>query len=155
MNNFLREVETSSPGYDLHVDFSKGFTGERLSDLFMDDGLIGMLEAADIKTVDMLSPFLGALIDTYCGEFDKAPVTTVFTQYVDLVDVVYRRNQVPGWSELELPDLSGGIASYQQLSGASWSYLELSAVVRGYLALSAAVCSYLQLSGATWIKLLC
>ena len=53
MNNFLREVETSSPGYDLHVDFSKGFTGERLSGLFMDDGLIGMLEAADIKTVDM------------------------------------------------------------------------------------------------------
>lgn len=56
----------------------------------MDEGLIGMTEDADVNTVDMVTPFLCALIDTFCGEFDSVPATNLFTNYVDLADILFK-----------------------------------------------------------------
>ena len=53
LNCFLREVQYSSPGYGIHVDFSKGLTAGRLSGLFTKDGIVGMLEAADHECIDI------------------------------------------------------------------------------------------------------
>lgn len=47
LNAFLRLAQTSSPGYGLHVDFSKGECGGRIYGLFTETGILGMMEAAD------------------------------------------------------------------------------------------------------------
>lgn len=52
--------------------------------LFTEAGLLGMLEESDYDSVDMVSPFLGSIIHPCRGEVDYAPVTTTFTNYVDV-----------------------------------------------------------------------
>lgn len=47
----------------------------------MEDGLIRMMEAAGIKTLDMVSPFLDSFIDTCFGESDRsASIINVLTK---------------------------------------------------------------------------
>lgn len=113
LNSFLSNVEHISVGYDLHVDFSKHSCSGTISGLFTDSGIAGMLEASDLKSVDMVSPFLGAIIDRCCGEVEGAPITKVFTQFKDLMDEVYQRNKVPGWSETCLRKLSTMISNFK------------------------------------------
>lgn len=60
----------------------------------MDEGLTGILEDAEIKPFDMVSPFIGAVIDTSCGEFDGAPVQNLFENNVDILFIVNKRKQV-------------------------------------------------------------
>lgn len=59
---FIREVERTSFGYCLRVDFSKGCTCEIKKEHFLAEGAIGIIESADIKTVYMVSLFLHAFI---------------------------------------------------------------------------------------------
>lgn len=56
--------------------------------LFTDDGLAGMLEAADMQKIYIQSPFLVALLDRVCRESDECPFTTVLTDYVNLMKQV-------------------------------------------------------------------
>lgn len=81
----------------------------------MDEGIIGILDAAGINTVDVVSPFLGDLIHTCFGWFDSEPVTTVFTDYVELADIVYKRKQVTDWSKIELREKTDRKGRLQKL----------------------------------------
>lgn len=58
--------------------------------LFNKEGLTGMLEAVDTKGIDMISPFLGALMDRVSDESNTRPITTMFTDYVDIKSAVLR-----------------------------------------------------------------
>ena len=87
-NAFLALLEKEYPATCLHVDFSKekklisiGF----LDWLFVEDGVRGMLEGKDYKTVDMTFPFIAAFNDRACGEVSNGPVTTVSVLYSYLV----------------------------------------------------------------------
>ena len=77
INAFVDEVCTKSDGtpiglYIRNVDGRPGLNG-----VYTDDGLAGMMEAADIKKLDMISPFIGGIIDRVCGESEMCPITTV------------------------------------------------------------------------------
>ena len=113
MNEFLTKVQRTSIVYNLHVDFSKGNIDGKISGLFNEHGLIGMLEAADMKSIDMVSPFLGAIIDRCCAEVVTAPVTGTFTLFIDMIDEIYERDRIPGWTDSCLDALSRTIRLFK------------------------------------------
>lgn len=90
LNIFLADVEKSSAGCGLYVDFSKGVFTDRLSVLFTDTGIICMLEGRDFEAIDMNSPFLGAIVDICCGTKKEATVTKCFILYMYLVEFLFR-----------------------------------------------------------------
>lgn len=53
--------------------------------MFNDGGLAGILEGADIKKLNIISPFIGSLVNRVCGEDETFPITKVFTEYVHIV----------------------------------------------------------------------
>lgn len=100
----------------MHVDYSQGIIGGRLSGFFLDTGVIGMLEASDYDNMDMVSTFIAALIDTCCGTSEDAPVTESFTQYVDLNELISSRATVPGWIEEDFEKLTKLISSFKSVA---------------------------------------
>ena len=76
----MQEVEQTSKGYGIHVDYSKGVVGPRLNGFFTENGIIGMLEGKDYEAMDIVSPFLGAILDMCWGEQDNAPITRTYTK---------------------------------------------------------------------------
>lgn len=91
-SKFVEEVTIKTDGVSLplYVWNSEGRPG--LNGVFTDDDHDGMLEAGDIKKMDMVSPFIGALIDRIYGENETCPVTKVFREYADVMDKVCGRN---------------------------------------------------------------
>lgn len=73
------DVERSSPRSGLHDDFSKGVSVDHPSGVFVDTGITGMLEARGFNSIDMISPFLEAIVDICCGTGEEAPMTKWFT----------------------------------------------------------------------------
>lgn len=57
----------------------------KCSRLFKETGLMGILEDADNKKVDILSPFLIAIIDRCCGLFKGACSSDVFSMKIILL----------------------------------------------------------------------
>ena len=76
-NNILAAIERDYCASGLHVDFSTSETGSHLNEIFTEDGLRGMLEAKDVRALDMVFPFIGAHIDGCCSEALSAPITSV------------------------------------------------------------------------------
>ena len=97
------------------MDFSKGIINENLSGFFTDSGILGMLEASDLDRIDEVSPFLGAIIDRCCGETKNAPVTTVFTLYVNLLNEIHCRGRTPGWTDEDLGRLDRSIRDFKTI----------------------------------------
>lgn len=44
-----------------------------------------MLDVKEMKNVDNISPFIGAVIERECGESEDAPLKLVFKMYIDLM----------------------------------------------------------------------
>ena len=55
---------------------------------------MGMLEAKDFRSVDMVSPFMGMFLDRCCDEASIAPTTNVFVQYVDVMKMALSYDDV-------------------------------------------------------------
>lgn len=104
-NSFLKQVQRGSAGYGLHVDFSKGDHANRLNGFFTETGVVGMIEGKDYDNLDMVFPFVGAIIDRCCGLSD-APLASCFTRYTDMFNLTFRYCRRPGWSNGELHQLS-------------------------------------------------
>lgn len=85
-----------------------------------------MLEAKDYDSVDMVSPFLGSIIDYCCGTAYHAPVTKAFTMYVDMVAFITRRFRTPGWTEDELTELDYDIKAFKSHSCSVFSSYQAS-----------------------------
>lgn len=60
---------------------------------------MGILEAKNYGTTDMVSLFMAAIVDRCCINVDTVSVTDSYTPYVDLVDFSFRRRKVPCWTE--------------------------------------------------------
>lgn len=67
LNVFLRYLQRDSPAYDLRVDLSKWEAVGKMSGVFNIEGVSSILEASDYDRVDLVSSFLGKIVDRCCG----------------------------------------------------------------------------------------
>lgn len=68
--------------------YMKNYDGKAsMEGIFTKDRLTGMLEAADMKPIDMISPFAVALMDCVSGPVNTCPNTNMFTDYVEIMSV--------------------------------------------------------------------
>jgi len=115
-NFLLSRYELESAARGFHVDFSSKGKGLKDNGLFKTDGLMGMLEAKDYRNVDQVSPFIGAFFDQCCGEIEDAPVTKVFTKYVDILRKSHRHGEDPAWTEKEVCELERRIKEFKEVA---------------------------------------
>lgn len=66
LNEFPRLVEKSSPGHGLRVEYCKGETSGRVVGLFNETDMTGMFKSSDYKALDMVPPFIGAIVNQLC-----------------------------------------------------------------------------------------
>lgn len=76
LNILLHNMQNRPSGYGLHVNFSKGVTGSRQSRFVSETWILSILEASHYGVMDMLSPFLGSIIDSCCGVIEHSRVTS-------------------------------------------------------------------------------
>lgn len=84
-------TKESSPGFGLWAIVSEGNSDLIVTGLFTETELFGMHKAADVKFVDQVLSFLGAISDKCFGNDMTADVTKVFTHY-DVLHFVGRCN---------------------------------------------------------------
>lgn len=63
MNKFLKQAEARMRGASQGMDNSKAKNGGRITGLFRNTGVIGMLEGKDYKIPDLVSPFLDQIVN--------------------------------------------------------------------------------------------
>lgn len=88
--------------------------------MFTDDGLAGMIEAANIQKLAMLSYFIGELKDRVYRESEECPITTVFIAYMDVMNQVCDRNRREKWTT---SDIAAHSQDIQQLKFSGVSVL--------------------------------
>lgn len=76
-------------GYDMYVDFSKGEKTLELNCFFNTAGVMGMIEAKDYDKIDMVSPFMGAIVDRLYG-LDHVATTSSYVRYVKVIYAINR-----------------------------------------------------------------
>lgn len=64
-----------------------------------------MLEGADYKNIDMVSPLFGEIVDTLTENSTFAPITEVFTQYMDPRNFIWKHFSHIGCTEKNLSKL--------------------------------------------------
>lgn len=64
----------------------------------MEHGLAGMLESSESERTDQESPFLGAVLDIFCGNGSTANSSTISTIYAQLLRELNRKQSVPCWT---------------------------------------------------------
>lgn len=113
VNKFVEQAtrQKDTVQIPLYVRNNKGRVG--LNGVFTDGDIDGMLEAAYIKKMDMVSPFIGGLINRICGEPETCPVKTVFTEYVDVLNNVCGRNVRKKWTASDIATLRRDIAQFK------------------------------------------
>lgn len=89
LNLFLKNDGTSSPGSNLNVELSRNDDRSGSAGIFLKSGILGMLLAFDFYNTNLMSPFLGGIIEVFRGMENIAKVTDLSTQYVDLVNVLF------------------------------------------------------------------
>lgn len=67
-----------------------------LNGVFREDGIDGMRGVANQK-LGMILPFISAITDLICSTSESCPVTTVFTEYVDVMNKICGRNGREKW----------------------------------------------------------
>lgn len=78
--HIFEEGASDSVGYGLTVQFSKNCE-TNCNGIFTESGLIEMLQASDVESLDKVSPFVGAITDRSCEQSTTSPVTKVCTNY--------------------------------------------------------------------------
>lgn len=61
LNAFLKNTKELSSGFDTRIDFSKGWSGLLMSEVFTKQGLMEILEASNYYFIYQMSPFLDAI----------------------------------------------------------------------------------------------
>lgn len=84
LNRFRTKVYLASPGLGLESGSVHSSETSGINELFRNKGLTGMLETKDMDNTDNDSPFLGTIVDVYCGN-ENDDVTRICTSYVDTV----------------------------------------------------------------------
>lgn len=72
-----------------------------------------MLQANYYDAVDIVSPFLGSIIEYCCVTPYHAPMGNAFAMYVDMGIVITRTFRTPGWTEGEHMELDDEITAFK------------------------------------------
>lgn len=113
INKFFDETSMQEDGPPLRLSVKKSEGRPSLNGVFTVDGLAGMIEAADIKKLDMISPFIGALLYLICGESESFPVTKVFTEYMGVMNKVCSDNGREKWRAAGITELIRDIKQFK------------------------------------------
>lgn len=95
LDKFITKASLTSP--QLRLDFESIYRIEisRNNGLFCNQGLTGMLVVKDIDSINKMFPFLGNVLNGYCGN-ENTDVTRTYTSYVDMVSYLYRKCELIG-----------------------------------------------------------
>lgn len=85
LNRFLYESHESLMSCDIWLNYRKWHQINYLDGFYSDAGVSRMLQASYYDAVDLVLPFFGALVDEFCGLYETAEVTKVFTQYIEMM----------------------------------------------------------------------
>ena len=88
INKILSCIQTDNPGFGLKIDFSTSGKGHRFNGMFKNEGLVGMLEGGDHRSLDQVMPFVAIFVDLLCG--DGSELTEVFLWYCEVQKLIYR-----------------------------------------------------------------
>lgn len=103
-NDYLHDIDKNSPAVGFSVNFRRGKKKAVLDGLFTDDGIASMLQGKDYRMVQEILPFVGVLIDRYCGkgyaageEVPKQPpafpvLTKAFVYYQNMDQAIRRKD---------------------------------------------------------------
>ena len=123
----LFHIQRVSPATNLRIDFSNSSKGESGNGLFVEDGkLIGMPEAKEYRSIDMVPPFIGMFADRCCDEVSTAVTTKLFVCYVDLMQISLSYNRSPLWKEAKVKDLERRIKTFKQRAVSLYSSYQTS-----------------------------
>lgn len=95
--------------------------GGRISGFFMEEDIMGMLEAAEYDSIDIVSPFIGAAIDALCGEEGDTLITVSFSRFLELTKLMYRRGMERTWNQGQFIDFSENIMQIKEAVRATLS----------------------------------
>lgn len=93
-NLFVANVEHSTYEFKLRVDCSGQIFSHSLKGPSNDSGSIKMLDAAGMRRINNVRPFVGLIFNRNCGSEDAASVTKVFVSYTNLLLVFCNRHGV-------------------------------------------------------------
>ena len=113
-NTVLAEFQKYYVMPGVKVDFSKHEGSSQLNGIFVQDGLRGMLEGKDYRTLDMFFPFIFGYVDSWLGYAEDAPLTKIHVMYTDLVNRLMSNNNGNGWSTGELQDLRSAVHLFKE-----------------------------------------
>ena len=113
LNSLIEAVSTRTDGPRISIKSNNEKCPSGLNGIFKKDGICGMVEAVTFKKLDMISPFLGAIVDRVCGCEESAPITTVFTQYVDIMMEVCGYGKIDNWTEEAIEYIAGAIECFK------------------------------------------
>jgi len=113
LNRLVEAVSTRTdrPRITIKSNNEKCLSG--LTGIFKKDGIDGMVEAVTSKKLDMISPFLGAIVDRVCGCEESAPFTKLITQYVDIMMVVCGYGKIDNWTDDAIEYIRGSIDCFK------------------------------------------
>jgi hypothetical protein len=97
------------------VDFSKKEASSQLNGIYTSAGVRGMLEGKDHKNLDAFFPFVFSYVDVWLGYENKAPLTMVYTMYVDIVNKLTTDNFGNGWTADDRKTLRDSIHVFKKL----------------------------------------
>lgn len=89
----LVRYDKDYPGYRIHLKFSRAATLDQGAGMPWENGLGGMLEAADYESVDIVSCFVRTIFGGFCKEYSTVLGTIVFTKYVEMIKNIYCRKR--------------------------------------------------------------
>lgn len=115
LNQILLNTIKSSPGIQMSVNLNKEKGMGRLNELFLETGLAALLQGFDFERIEKVSPFLGAMADSFCGNSRKAKITQFYTRYVDLLHFVTRKLSALGWNASAINTLRRKICDFKLL----------------------------------------
>lgn len=113
-NTALAEFQKYYVMPGVKVDFSKHEGSSQLNGIFVQDGLRGMLEGKDYRTLDMSFPFIFGYVGTWLGYYEDASLTRVHVMYTDLVNRVMSDNNSNGWSTEDLEELRSTVLLFKK-----------------------------------------
>ena len=114
INKMLSHMQHSSPAKGLQVDFSSSSKDDHGNGLYNQEGnVIGMLEAKNFRSIDMIFPFAAMFIDRCCDEISTAATTSVIVQYTDIVNICMSYDNDIIWRESKVQQLEKRITKFK------------------------------------------
>lgn len=130
MNEFSQFKENHPSASRLKVGCCRNEVGQNVPGFFTEIEILGMIEAADYKQIDLVSTFFEKYWLFVAINTGKYPLSELITLYVGLVSKMFKRNGEPGWAQQEFSDLQNHINKFREKSNRFLSHIKFRAKER-------------------------